>query len=151
MRSRSSDGGLTQHHVDLPSMVCLVIEQMTACDVCRLDVVFALVIRVSERPAPKRGIKSSEERLNPRVLPLPRAAQGWKNHRTESGLEEGSRRFRTVPSTFDHSGECDSTVHECCRKTPRVAFGTRHQLPAFRKKPLVRRAVIPRQHLEMSY
>ena len=57
--------GLTQHHVNLPSMVRLVIEQMTACHVRCLNVVFALTIRVSERPAPKSGIEPREEQLDP--------------------------------------------------------------------------------------
>jgi hypothetical protein len=46
--------GLTQHHVNLPSMVRLVIEQMTACHVHPVSVVFALIIRVRERPDPKK-------------------------------------------------------------------------------------------------
>jgi hypothetical protein len=69
---------LTQHHVDLPSMVRLVIEQMTACHVRCLNVVFALTIRVSERPAPKSGIEPREEQLDPGVFPLPRARQAGK-------------------------------------------------------------------------
>ena len=44
-------------------MVRLVIEQMTACHVRRLHAVFALIIRVSERPAPKISIEPREERL----------------------------------------------------------------------------------------
>jgi hypothetical protein len=59
---------LTKHQMDLPSMVRLVIEQMTACHVRRLHVIFALIIRVSERPAPKRGIEPREERLDPRIF-----------------------------------------------------------------------------------
>ena len=79
MRCKSSDGGrhrgLTQHHMDLPSMVRLVIEEMTACDVRRLHVVFALIVRVSERPSPKSGIEPRDERFNPRVFPRPRDLQ----------------------------------------------------------------------------
>jgi hypothetical protein len=47
----------------LPSMVRLVIEQVTARHVRRLQVVFALIIRISERPVPKRCIESREERF----------------------------------------------------------------------------------------
>lgn len=67
--------GLTQHNVHLPAMVRLVVEQMTAGHVRRLHVVFALIIRVSERPAPKSGIEPCEQRFNPRVFPHPRAPQ----------------------------------------------------------------------------
>ena len=59
-------------------MMGLVIEQMTARNVRRLHVVFALIIRVRERPAPKGGIEPREERLNPRVFALPRASQAGK-------------------------------------------------------------------------
>jgi len=70
--------GLTRHRVDLPAVVRLVIEQMTACHVRRLHVVFALSIRVSERPAPKIGIKPGEERFDARVFPSPCAPQAGK-------------------------------------------------------------------------
>jgi len=56
-------------------MVRLVVEHMTACHVRRLHVVFALIIRVSERPAPKSVIEPREERLDPRIFPRPRALQ----------------------------------------------------------------------------
>src|SRR5580765_6198190 len=69
---------LTQHYVDLPSMVCLVIEQMSACHMRRLHVIFALIIRVSKRPAPKSGIEPREERLDTRVFPRPRVPQAGK-------------------------------------------------------------------------
>jgi len=59
-------------------MVRLVIEQMSACHVRRLNVVFALVVRVSERPVPKSVIEPCEERLHPNVFPLPRAPQSGK-------------------------------------------------------------------------
>jgi hypothetical protein len=64
--------------VDLPAMVGLVIEQVTACDVRRLYVVFAPVIRVSERPYPKSRIEPREERFDPRVFPHSRAPQAGK-------------------------------------------------------------------------
>ena len=70
--------GLTQHHVNLPSMVRLVIEQMTACHVRSFHVVFALIIRVRERLIPKSGIEPRKERLDPRVLLHPSASQARK-------------------------------------------------------------------------
>ena len=67
--------GLTQQHVDLPSMVRLVVEQMTACDVRRLYVVFALIVRVSERLGPKSVVDPREKHLNPRIFPRSRVPQ----------------------------------------------------------------------------
>jgi hypothetical protein len=67
--------GLTQHHVDLPSMVRLMIEQMTACHVGCLHVVLTLVIRVRERLAPKSRIDPREERLDPDVFLRPCTSQ----------------------------------------------------------------------------
>ena len=69
---------MTQQHMDLPSMVRLVIEKVTACDVRRLHVVFALIVRVSEGLRPKSGIDPCEEGLNPRIFPRPRALQAGK-------------------------------------------------------------------------
>jgi hypothetical protein len=62
---------LTQHHVDLPPMVRLVVEQVTAGDVRRFDIVFTLIVGVCERPAPKRRIEAREERLDAGILPHP--------------------------------------------------------------------------------
>jgi hypothetical protein len=70
--------GLTQHYVNLPSMVRLVIEQMTACHVRSFHVVFAFIIRVRERLIPKSGIEPRKERLDPRVLLRPSASQARK-------------------------------------------------------------------------
>ena len=62
-------------------------------------------------------------------LPALSRSADRKNHRIESGLEAGSRvrRSRTIPTTFDHPAKCGSTIHECCRRTPRVASGIRHR------------------------
>jgi hypothetical protein len=64
--------------MDLPSMVRLVVEEVAACDVRRLYVVFALIVHVSEGLRPKSGIDPREERLNPRVFPCPRDLQAGK-------------------------------------------------------------------------
>ena len=60
--------GLTQHHMDLRSMVRLVVVQMAAGHVRGLDVVFALVVRIGKRAVPERGIEPAEERLDPRHI-----------------------------------------------------------------------------------
>lgn len=52
---------LAQHNVNLPSVVCLVINKMAARNVRGLDVVFALVVRVLERATPKSVIEIREE------------------------------------------------------------------------------------------
>ena len=61
---------LTQHHVNLSSMVRLMVEQMSARYVSAFHIVFILIIRVCERAAPKRGIEFAEERFQVRVLPF---------------------------------------------------------------------------------
>lgn len=50
-----------QHNVDLPAVVRLVIEQMAARNLRRLDVVLALIVRVLERVIPKIDIEIREE------------------------------------------------------------------------------------------
>lgn len=60
--------GLAQHNVNLPAVVRLVIEQMAARNLRRLDVVLALIVRVLERAIPKTDIEIREERLDPGVL-----------------------------------------------------------------------------------
>jgi hypothetical protein len=45
--------GPAQHNVNLASVVCLVIKEMAARNVRRLDVVFALIVRVLKRAIPK--------------------------------------------------------------------------------------------------
>jgi len=76
--------GLTQHHMDLRSMVRLMVEQMAACHVRGLNVVFALVVRIGKRAVPERSIEPAEERLDPQVLARSRYA-GSKSRRRESG------------------------------------------------------------------
>jgi hypothetical protein len=70
--------GLAQHDVYLPAMVRLVIEKMTASHVRRIHAVATLVVRISERTAPKSGIEPREEQLDSRVFPLSRVAQAGK-------------------------------------------------------------------------
>jgi hypothetical protein len=53
--------GLTQHNVNLTSVMRLVIKKMAARNVGRLDVVFALIVRVLERATPKSEVKIREE------------------------------------------------------------------------------------------
>jgi hypothetical protein len=53
--------GVAQHNVNLTSVVCLVIKKMAARNVRRLDVVFALIVRVLERAPPKSDIEIREE------------------------------------------------------------------------------------------
>jgi hypothetical protein len=53
--------GVAQHNVNLTSVVCLVIKEMAARNVRRLDVVFALIVRVLERATPKSDIEIREE------------------------------------------------------------------------------------------
>jgi len=65
----------------------LMVEQMAASQVRCFDAVFALIIRVGERPAPKDAIEPRKERLNAQVLSRP---AGWKSRLTESRLEAGS-------------------------------------------------------------
>ena len=64
--------GLTHHHMDLGSMVRLMVEEMRACHLRRFKVVFALFVRIAKLTTPKRGIETAEERLDPHVLALPR-------------------------------------------------------------------------------
>jgi hypothetical protein len=47
--------------MNLTSVVCLVIKKMAARNVRRLDVVFALIVRVLERATPKSDIGIREE------------------------------------------------------------------------------------------
>ena len=65
--------GLTQHHMDLRSMVRLMVEQMAACNMRGFHVVFALVVRIGKRTDPERGIEIAEERFDPQVLARPRS------------------------------------------------------------------------------
>jgi len=48
-------------NVNLTSVVCLVIKKMAARNVRRLDVVFALIVRVLERATPKSEVEIREE------------------------------------------------------------------------------------------
>ena len=73
VESRSRRRGLTQHDMDLRSMVRLMVEQMAACDMRSFHVVFALVVRIGKRTAAERGIETAEERLDPQVLAHPRS------------------------------------------------------------------------------
>jgi hypothetical protein len=70
--------GVAQHDVNLTSVVCLVIKKMSARNVRRFNVVFALIVRVPERATPKSDIEIREERLDPGVLARPGAPQGDK-------------------------------------------------------------------------
>ena len=80
MRCKSRAGaatlGVAQHNVNLTSVVRLMIKKVAARNVRRLDVVFALIVRVLERPLPKSAIETAEECLDPGVLPCPRIQQG---------------------------------------------------------------------------
>src|SRR6478672_4612094 len=78
IEGRRGRRGLTQHHMDLRSMVRLMVEQMAACDMRGFHVVFPLVVRIGKRTAPKRGIETAEERLDPEVLARPRGTEVGK-------------------------------------------------------------------------
>jgi hypothetical protein len=53
--------GLAQHYVNLTPVVRLVIKKMATCNVGRLDIVFALIVRVLERSVPKSDIEIREK------------------------------------------------------------------------------------------
>ena len=61
IESGRSHLGVAQHNVNLTSVVCLVIKKMAARNVRRLDVVFALIVRVLERATSKSDIGIREE------------------------------------------------------------------------------------------
>ena len=67
--------GLTQHDMDLPSMVRLMIKQVGAGYMRCFHIVLALIVRVCEGAGPESDIEMCEERLDSRVLSYSRASQ----------------------------------------------------------------------------
>lgn len=134
------------------SVVCLVIEPMTAGQLRRLHVVLDLLIRVSECSAPKRCVKPREERLNPRVFPHPCALQSGKIivqnviDLAAASLVRPSRRNSSIAER-----DVIQSVNAEERSHARPAVLRIVQLRAFRKQSLVRHAVVPRQHLKMVH
>src|SRR5262249_30271930 len=55
IKLRRRDIRLTQHHMHLSAVMRLMIEQVRACHVCRLDHLAYLIIDVVERARPERA------------------------------------------------------------------------------------------------
>ncbi len=78
IQRRGLHPGLTQHHMNLPAMMGLMIEEVRHGDARRLHIVLAGIVHISERSIQKAWGHRSKERLNGRVLMLPRHAQRGK-------------------------------------------------------------------------
>ena len=145
--------GLTQHHVDLPSMVRLVIEQVAACHMCRFHVVFALVVRVRKGPVPKGGIQPRKERVDPRVLTRSRASQAGKV--VVQNLVEGRRHAIAIfeqcqPPSIAQQDVIQQPVNAAERPRTVLSILGIVQLYTRCKKALVGNAVVSRKQLKVS-
>jgi hypothetical protein len=134
-------------------MVRLMVEQMRACHVRCLCVVSTLIIRVRERPAPKGGIKVAEERLNSCVFLRSCAPQVGKII-VKNLIERWSQAFAALeqsqPSSITQQNVIQQPVNAAERSCTFLSIFGIIQLRTFCKKSLVRNAVVPGQHLEMS-
>jgi hypothetical protein len=134
-------------------MMRLMVEQMRACHVCCLYVVSTLIIRVREGPAPKGGIKVAEERLNPCVVLRSCAPQVGKII-VKNLIERWSQAFAALeqsqPSSITQQNVIQQPVNAAERSCTFLSVFGIIQLRTFCKKSLVRNAVVPGQHLEMS-
>ena len=131
----------------------LMVEQMRACHVRCLHIIFTLIIRVRERPGPKRGILVSEERFNPCVFLRSRAPQVRKLI-VKNLIERWSQAFAALeqsqPSSITQQNVIQQPMNAAERScTFSSVFGI-IQERTLCKKSLVRNAVVPGQHLEMS-
>jgi hypothetical protein len=134
-------------------MMRLMVEQMRACHVRCLYVVSTLIICVRERPAPKGGIKVAEERLNPCVFLRSCAPQVGKII-VKNLIERWSQAFAALeqsqPSSITQQNVIQQPVNAAERSCTFLSIFGIIQLRTFCKKSLVRNAVVPGQHLEMS-
>ena len=131
----------------------LMVEQMGASHVRCLYVAFTLIIRVRERPAPKGGIQVSEERLNPCVFLRSCAPQVGKIM-VKNLIERWSHAFAVLeqsqPSSITQQNMIQHPVNAAERSCTFLPVFRVIQLSTICKKSLVRNAVVPGQHLEMS-
>lgn len=68
VKRRWDHRSLTQHDVNLGAMMRLMVEQVTDGHRCLLDTIFALAVRVHERPFQEIDIQLPEERFDKSIL-----------------------------------------------------------------------------------
>lgn len=134
-------------------MVRLMVEQVRACHVRCFNVVSALIVRIGECPAPEARGQVSEECLNPRVFLHSCSPQPGKII-VKNSIERWSRAFAVLkqsqPSAVAQQNVIQQSMNAAERSCTFSPVFSIIQLRALRKKPLIRKAVIPGQHLEVS-
>jgi len=134
-------------------MMRLMVEQMRACHVRCLHIVFTLIIPVRERPGPKRGIRVSEERFNSCVFLRSCAPQVGKLI-VKNLIERWSQAFAALeqsqPSSITQQNVIQQPMNAAERSCTFLSVFGIIQERTFFKKSLVCNAVVPGQHLEMS-
>src|SRR5439155_2621591 len=78
IQQRRRDSSLAQHHIDLTSMVRLVIEEVPHGNRRQLNIKFALVIHVLERTRQERNVPAFEKGFYPRIFLDSSPSQGGK-------------------------------------------------------------------------
>lgn len=133
-------------------MMRLMVEQMRACHVRCFNVVPALIVRIGERPAPKVRVQVTEESFNPCVFLRSCAPQPGKII-VKNSIEGWSRSFAVLkqaqPSAVTQQNVIQQPINAAKRSCTFSPVFSVIQLRALRKKPLVRNAVVPGQHLEV--
>jgi len=134
-------------------MVRLMIEQMRARHVCCLYVVSTLIIGVRERPAPKDGIRASEERLNPCVF-LRSCVPQVRKLIVKNLIERWSQAFvaleQSQPPSITQQNVIQQLVNAAEGSCTFLSVFDIIQLRTFCKESIIRSAVVPSEHLEVT-